>query len=212
MFDLKEWFLFDGLDSQTINNIIKILPTATHFNKGDFIFTHSKFSQCLGIIICGEAKVNLPSKQNDGAVMKRLYEGDIFGAAALFEKERYVTDILAQKSCEVLFIPQELLVEIFEMYPTTAINYIKALTTRICFLNDRVGSLSAKDALTKVRDFFELNADNDGLVVISKGMTELSKTLNIGRSSLYRAIETLEKDKIIVRNGQNFIYRKENKK
>lgn len=212
MFDIKDWFLFGGLDDATKNSIIAMLPQTIHFNKGEYIFTHDQFSQSLGIIISGEAKVNLPSENSDGAVMKRLQEGDIFGAAALFDRERYVTDILAQKPCDVLFIEQALLLEIFEDYPVCAINYIKALTARICFLNDRVGSLSGKDTVTKVRDFFSSNADKNGLVVIPKGMKELSKTLSIGRSSLYRAVEALEKDGVIEKCGQNFIYRKENEK
>ena len=212
MFDIKAWFLFSGLDDATKDGIISALPQAIHFNKGEYIFTHDRFSQSLGIIISGEAKVNLPSDNNDGAVMKRLQEGDIFGAAALFERERYVTDILAQKPCDVLFIPQAVLLEIFENYPVCAINYIKALTARICYLNDRVGSLSGKDTLTKVRDFFAQSADKDGLVIIPKGMKELSKTLSIGRSSLYRAVEALEKDGVIKKCGQNYTYRKENEK
>lgn len=209
MFDIAELFLFDGLAEEDLNTVMSSLPCAIHFNKGEYIFTHTQFSQSLGIILSGEARVNVPSEQNEGAVMKRLQEGDIFGAAALFDHDRYVTDITAQKACTVQFIPQTLLLEIFENHPVTAINYIKALTSRIRFLNDRVGSLSGKDTLTKVRDYFAANADKDGIVVIPKGMKELSKTLSIGRSSLYRAVEALENDGILIKNGQNFIYRKE---
>lgn len=212
MFDIAELFLFDGLSKDDLNAVISSLPCAIHFNKGEYIFTHTQFSQSLGIILSGEARVNVPSEQDEGAVMKRLQEGDIFGAAALFDRDRYVTDIMAQKPCTVQFVPQKLLLEIFEKHPVTAINYIKALTSRIRFLNDRVGSLSGKDTLTKVRDYFAANADENGIVAIPKGMKELSKTLSIGRSSLYRAVEALESDGIIIKNGQNFIYRKENLK
>lgn len=208
LYDITQLFLFDGLAKEDLNTVISSLPCAIHFNKGEYIFTHTKFSQSLGIILSGEARVNVPSEQNEGAVIKRLHEGDIFGAAALFDRSRYITDILAQKACTVQFIPQKLLLEIFENHPVTAINYIKALTSRIRFLNDRVGSLSGKDTLTKVRDYFASSADKYGLVVIPKGMKELSKTLSIGRSSLYRAVEVLENDGIIIRNGQNFLYRK----
>lgn len=213
MFCLKQLFLFNGMSEADRTALSATLPQAIRINKGEYIFTHTNFTQALGIILSGEARVNIPDgHNNNGAVMKRLQEGDIFGAASLFDDDRYVTDIMAQKDCTVVLIPKAQLLQIFERYPITSINYIKALTARIRFLNDRVGTLSGKDTLTKVRDYFAANADEDGTVCIPKGMRELSKILSIGRSSLYRAVEALENDGVLVRHGQNFIYRKENVK
>ena len=52
-------------------------------------------------------------------------------------------------------------------------------------------------------------ADENGFVSIPKNMSLLAKSLGIGRSSLYRAFDTLENDGFITKNSDKWKITKE---
>lgn len=208
-FKITDLFLFCGVEPEIRDRIVAGFSPTLKYKKGEYIFTRCDFSRSLGVILSGEAKVSVPSDDGNRVVMKRLFPGEIFGVAALFGGEEYVSDILAVKPCEVQLIPQDQMLKLFEEYPITAINYIKTLSVRIRFLNGRVSSLSRKNALTRVREYFSANAGSDGRVSLQKNMGEVSRVLGIGRSSLYRAVDALEKEGIIVRKGHEIYYKKD---
>ena len=115
--------------------------------------------------------------------------------------EEFVSRIYAEKDSEILFLGEELLKEIFGRFPKTAENYIRLLSSKIEFLNKKIRLLSCKTAQQEVYEFLASNCDENG-VVASQNMSALSSSLGIGRSSLYRCIEQLEKQNLITKNGK----------
>ena len=52
-----------------------------------------------------------------------------------------------------------------------------------------------------VLKYLTLSADENGYAAIPKSMTELASMLGLGRASLYRSLESLEKRGIIIREN-----------
>jgi CRP-like cAMP-binding protein len=120
------------------------------------------------------------------------YEGDVFGAAALFgTDEEYPSTIVAESDCRVMFIPQETVVRWMREVPMVAQNYVGFLSDRIRFLNRRLSTLTAGQADGKLWKYLLAHRDENGVVTVTGGMSELAERLDMGRSSLYRSLDSL---------------------
>ncbi len=194
-------FLFDGLSKTDELNIFQLIGNAVFVNKGNELYK----SGYLGIMKSGKATVKRTSGTGDSITMRTLFEGELFGAASVFGSwKEGLSSIVANCGCEVYYIPENVFKNILNTYPQVAINYISYLSDRIRFLNSRIDAFSAKSTENKLYEFLSSIADDKGIVKLTFGMSELARRLNIGRSSLYRDIDSLEKSGLIARNGQNF--------
>lgn len=122
--------------------------------------------------------------------------GSVFGAAALFgDNKEYISRIQAVSDCTVQFIEQERLAEIFKLDEQVAVNYISFLSSKIRFLNGKLSVMMQEGAQGKLYAYLYKLGDEG----YSGKMTQLAKNLCIGRTSLYRSLENLEQNNLIVR-------------
>ncbi|MDD4699857.1 MAG: Crp/Fnr family transcriptional regulator [Oscillospiraceae bacterium] len=195
-------FLWSGLQDAQIDEISKLLSKPKVCEKGSEL----SCSRMLGIVLSGTAKIMKSLGSGTDVVMRTLSASEVFGVASMFSetKSESLSKITAENDCTVLYISEELIYKLMQKYPTVSINYIKFLTGRIRFLNHRIDSFTAGSAEQKLLEYLVQNSHEDGEVVLNHSMSELAKRLNIGRSSLYRSLETLEKSGAIVRQKNCF--------
>lgn len=188
--------LFRGIPEREIRLLLRALAKEKRFAKGEIIYSPQDFKRSLGIICKGSV---IAQKEN-GVILNRMDAGDCFGAAALFSQgEEYVTTVLAQQDCRILFLSDCAVQKIVEQSPKIAINYIRFLSDRIRFLNQRIDSFTADDAQQALLSYLEQqpNRCSDGIA-----MAKLAEALNMGRTSLYRAVGELEKQGRIKKEGK----------
>lgn len=183
--------LFAGIERQVAGETIRSCATVKKAKKGELL----QIGGTLCCLVKGSANVGVINAGK--AVVKQLFKGDVFGCAALFESD-LVTDISAITDCTLLCISADDMQEIFQKQPRLAVNYIKYLSGKIRYLNQRIGDFAFGTAEEKVMRFLRENAGCDGVVRIK--MTLLAEQLGMGRTSLYRALDSLQKDKKILRN------------
>lgn len=193
--------IFNGLTDAEINSIIYDEQNETlRFKKGEVIFNEENFAKKLGIVSKGKAKVF--SKGSDGVVIRFLTQGMCFGVATLFnEFTTYVSTIKAAEDCEIIFIPQYVISKALTAYPKLAENYICFLTGRIHYLNALVDAYSSPNVETRLARYMLAYAEGKD-VPFDLNMTELSKSLAIGRASLYRALDSFEQAGYISKEGK----------
>jgi len=198
MFDLNDFFLFSGLEKGQKQTILAGLSKPLFFKKGEVIYSAKHFPNAIGIITRGEA---FAVTNNDNRLyMKNFQVGTCFGAAAVFGNGgEFVSTITAKSDIEILFIKEEELKNIFSQFPQTAINYIGFLSEKIRFLNKKVGLLSSGSAEDTLLNYLSSIADSNLNATLPDNMTLLSKTLGISRASLYRCLESLEKNGFILK-------------
>ena len=167
------------------------------YSSGEHIFGRNSFDRALGIIVSGSAVVKKEDKQNS-VELKKIGVGGIFGAAALFsENDEYTSEILAKgKETLVAFIDQDAVRDILVSDPDAAMKYIYFLTDRIRYLNSKIYCFTGTDAISKVKLYLKDNAESE----ISA--SSLARALDIGRTSLYRALARLEADGLIIKEGK----------
>lgn len=203
---LADFFLFSGLSADELSAMDRELAEPVCYPKGALIYDAHAFRHSLGLILSGTVLVRSHEETRNPVVMNRLHSGEIFGAAALFEEVEtdYVTQLVAQEPVTVRFITQEQMSSLFLRFPQTAQNYIRFLSGRIRFLNRKLSTLTGGSAVSRLYRYCLSHQDEDGTVPFPKSMTELSRVLNMGRSSLYRALDTLSAEGILVRNGKQY--------
>ena len=191
-------FLLDGLPSETQQCYWREVTERNDYRRGDTIYDSSLARAALAVVLSGDVCV-----YHGRVVMNILHAGDVFGAAALYgQQEPYASRVVADSDCTVAFVPQQTVSRWMAGESRIAENYIRFLSDRIRFLNRRLATLTAGQTDGKLWRYLAAYAGEDGVVRLSGGMTELAKRLNMGRSSLYRSLDSLADAGRIVRDGR----------
>ena len=193
--------LFEGINNDELNDIltngIKISA-----NKDDELYKKGY----IGIIKHGAATVVRTGVGGNSITVRTMRDGDTFGAASVFGAfDEGVSSIKAESLCEVIYFSQSDFEKMLCKYSKLAINYIVFLSDRIRFLNRRLDTFCAGTTQNKLYEYLISNSNGKGYVDLKISMSELAARLGVGRTSLYRDIASLEKNKLIKRNGKQFI-------
>ena len=168
--------LWDGLPDGAAAEIYKKTFTV-NYQKGTTVTTEDNFKKAL-----------------------RIEAGGIFGCAALFGGEdTYVSAIEADRSTEIAYLPEDELKRFMERYPVLAYNYIKFLSDKIRFLNKKINSLGFGTE-QRLYNYLKLQGTKE-----LGNKAGLARRLNLGRTSLYRAVESLERDGLLIKQNGNYI-------
>ena len=190
---LSRCFLFHGLEEVQRQKLME-QGEKKQFSSGSIIYSPRHFRQAIGVILWGKVQVHSPG----GVLLNTLHPGNCFGVAALFHPaQRYVSTVTAQEESGILFYSGTTLEQMFICSPLIARNYISFLSQRIQFLNEKIGSFTAPTAQARLALWLLAHSPQPQV----ESYTQLSRELNLGRASLYRALEALEEEGIIRRQG-----------
>lgn len=194
---LAEHFLFRG--AEELLDEAAALPVQT-YRRGETVCDGESGRRALGVVLEGQAEAVASAREE--AVLTVFAPGGTFGAAALFGGNGYVSLIRAVTVCRVVYLPEELLRQWFGRCPQMAANYITFLSDRVRFLNGKIAILTQDSAQHRLYRWLQANCDGAGRLPEKLSMTRLAATLSMGRTSLYRALEELERAGLIVRDGK----------
>ncbi len=194
---LRETSVFRNMSEKT-EGLLFSLPLAS-FSAGETI-SYEGETTALGVLLSGKAVI-YGRDSGKRVLLNRLERLSIFDAAAVFFSEKEtVSTVVAKTKCHVLFIERPVLETIIENDPRVAHDYIIFLSDKICFLNRKIIAFTAKNADAALARYLLDSADGDG--ALSVNMTRIASTLDIGRTTLYRAADALEKDGCIAYDGK----------
>ena len=167
--------------------------------RGEVIYDPRHFQRCLGVVAEGTVRVN-----KGELLMSTLRRGDLFGAAALFnDRPDYATTLTARAPCRVLLLPQALVEELMARYPAVCRSYVAYLSGRIRFLSGKIDALTAGGAQRKVAQYLLSRLDGTW-AELDCSATGLARRLGVSRASLYRALDALEAQGAVHREGKRF--------
>lgn len=200
---LKEnLFFLKGVEEDIADSFLDGLPEPECFHKGEVICSPCTQSRGLGLLISG--RLEIEAGQNTVS-MRQMEAPDVFGAAALFGGGEYVSTMRASSRAEVVYVSQEKLTQLMQSSFTVAQNYIDFLSEKVRFLNLRIENFTAGSASAALWDYLVRRADEGGELPAPVNMSRLAKALNMGRTSLYRAVEELEEGDRLIRKEDKWI-------
>lgn len=204
----KKIFLFEKVDELTMQKVFYDESCkCMQFESDEKIYTKTSFIKSIGIVLSGQLVARKPIPDGHYVVLNTFLTGGVFGVAGLFHDAKdYVSEVISVKRSKVLFVPQQLLQQLFDSNSQIAINYISYLADRICFLNSRIDNFTGGTAQGRLAAYL-LNLSVNGSerqpkVTLPCSFTQLSKMLDIGRASLYRAFDSLIDSGMIAKNGK----------
>lgn len=207
---LERCILFENASDKTKNQILNDTRTVFEvIETGQCIFIENSGAEQT-LCILAEGTLTVFREHNGSRVLlNEIKAPGIVGAASLFgEKSFYHTTVKAKKRCQVLLLQQSQMNELIKSDGEFAMNYIRFLSDRIRFLNKRIASFTSGDAVSRLSVYL-LNRQIDGKCEISRA--RLATELDIGRASLYRALDTLTQQGIVETDGKTIIILDEEK-
>jgi len=202
---VKTLFLFQDVGEDVLDTMLSdSRAEKAFFPAGGVIFDESNYRKSLGVLLSGRAEVQAAVAGRQ-VILNRLEPPGLFGAAGLFqEDEGYVTRIIALADSKILFIPQDLLTETMRRDFKLAENYLAFLSRRIRFLNKKIAGFAQSGAEAKLaRYLLDIAAKQDGRTLrLPASIKSISSVLNLGRASLYRAMDALTEAGYIRREGK----------
>ena len=163
----------------------------------------SQHGGALGILLKGKITVSA-LREGKKLVLNRHEQGAVFGFSSLFAREQapFCTRLEAKGQTEILWIGQELILELMKKESTVAQNIISHQASKIRFLNGKILSLTRPGAEERLYRYLLLQErDEEGILRASLSMSEVALRLNISRASAYRAMEKLIEDGKIEKSG-----------
>jgi CRP-like cAMP-binding protein len=199
---LSNIFLFNGISKTDIEHCCTFKGCEiTKYSKNDVLLC-AKSDKRIGIIIEGKATI---ISGDDGVIIKKLSQSDIYGVAILFDEPDYLTKVIATSNCTVLSISREFVQKCIEYNHKISLNYIEYLAKKISFLNDRISSYTAKSAENKLYSYLLQLPRTENTVILKNDFSAIAKMIGIGRASLYRAFDKLEENGLIRKNQKEII-------
>lgn len=193
--------MFNRLSEDEVQSVLSQLENPIKLSKGDELYRNGM----LAIIKSGSATVKRQNDIGDSITIRTISSGELFGAASVFGSWKDgMSSVIANAVCEVLYISEEKFCEIIKQYPQISINYIEYLSGRIRFLNRKLDAFTAKSTEERLYEYLLSQSDGDGNVNLNFGMAELARRLQVGRTSIYRDLYTLQSKGLVNRNSHNF--------
>lgn len=201
--NLKENPFFYGISHEYIKSCFSSEKISVkEFSKNELAYSSSSSSPTVAIIAEGSAKV-YSDCENENALLKTLYAGDIFGIANLYaEDEPFPSRIIASSKTKILFIDGEVFKSFIENDRIALKNYLSFQAKKIVYLNKKISTLTAGNAEKKLLHFM-IDHSHDNLFLSPCSMSELADMLQLGRASLYRAIDYLVENELIEKVSKN---------
>ena len=154
----------------------------------------------LGILLSGRAQI----RSTDGertVILRSIRAGEVFGAASLFLKQAPpLSRIEALESSKVLFFDLDAVRTMMREDDAFLDAYLTFLAGKVQFLNQKIRCFTAGSAERRVALW--LTTEEQERILLPDSLSALSDTLDIGRASLYRALDKLEADGLIQRHGR----------
>lgn len=194
--------LFADVDREVLSRVLT--DTACYVKKieaGEELCSPDTAQKAVGMILVGKAVVTTPNASKS-VLLRYLNTGDLFGIANLFTKSPFVSVIRASSACKVFYLSEEAIRQLLETDNAFLYRYIEFLSGRICYLNQKIGYLTAGG--TERRLALYLTSLGKNPITLPLSISSLSELLDVGRASLYRAFDRLTEDGYLRKEGRVF--------
>jgi CRP-like cAMP-binding protein len=174
------------------------------FERGGEIRPFAQAQPAMGLILSGKALVSKGKAQ-----ISTLTKGDLFGAVNLFGSlPAAPTSVTALAKTKIFYIPRKIMQDFMRENPAVAEGYIAYLSQRVYFLTAKIAALTAGSSEARLASaLMEAAYKEKGLEasIEVENISRLARDLDLGRASLYRAIDSLQNKGIISREDNKLV-------
>ena len=200
-------FIFKEIPDNEIGDLLKLInPEAKHFEPGEIIYSPNSFENKIGFVFEGECQIEKIKENKANLPLNKILKYDSFGIIAAFAcEDSYPSQITAKKTTTIIFITKSDVLTLIKESHRVSLNLILFMSDRIAFLNKKITTFSSDTVEQKFSNFLINEAAKRNCLALSLNISKIATTLNVGRASLYRAIDSLLESKIIKLENKKII-------
>lgn len=197
--------IFASLGKDTLSELVdKGQIFLKEYSQGEIIYGSSLASESIdpAVIMQGSATV-FSSDEGREVCLRVLNVGSLFGVANLFaDADTFISTVKAEKKCSVVFIKQASFKKLLETESDFMYAYFHFLANRIAFLNRKIRQFTAGSAERRLAIYLDTISEQDSFI-LPFNYSKLCEMIDVGRASLYRALDNLTEKGIISREGKS---------
>ena len=204
---LTQTFLFKSIDAKDTEALVQNLKIEyKEYKKGDDIYLPNAFESKIGFVVEGQCRVEKIRENGNHIPLNTLNPHDSFGVLAVFTgRDEFPTGIVATASTKIAYIDKENLINLMKKSVQFSLNIINFLSNRINFLCDKIYSFTGDNVEQKLAIYIFDIFKKTGSINLKLNKKHAAESLNIGRTSLYRALDELASSGIIEITEKNII-------
>ena len=186
-------FLFKGVDeNEAINLLRQVKYSERSFSRGEMIYSPRGFEKNLGILLLGECSVERVKPSGDKVPLNTLHPTDAFGILAVFTgNDEFPTLVTAKQQSSVAFFSRSEIEALMRLSHEVTLNIVNFLANRAQFLCAKISSFSSDNIEQRLAMYVYNEHLRTGSTRIRINKKRVAEELNTGRTSLYRAIDSL---------------------
>ncbi len=194
--------IFKGIDEATISKHLTNENVSIHtFEPSSVIIAPDNKKSQICIVVSGTVEI-LCNNSEHKVLLKTSGIGTIFGVANLYaDNETFPSIVSSKTETKILMIDKQIFKSMLEAEPQILNNFIVFLSNKVIYLNKKIASYTAGNNEKKLAYFLAENEIN-GVISTTVSISDIAVMLDMGRASLYRAFDKLERENIISRNGR----------
>ncbi|MDR1872475.1 MAG: Crp/Fnr family transcriptional regulator [Deltaproteobacteria bacterium] len=204
---IEKSLFFSGLPPLTTAKLASVAEVKKT-RKGGLLFNRGDKALGFYLLASGEVRLFFEDQNGRERVIKIIQPGEVFGEAAIFQKDGFPCSALAQESLTALFFPKREILELLGSDREMALAFFGVLAQKLAHFIS-LTRLALKDVLPRVAEYLlTLPLEGDQLSLPPK-KTVMAKILGVTAESLSRALSKLKKDRLIAERPRLTILNRE---
>lgn len=173
--------------------------------KGERLFRRRQRPRRMYFVVSGEVVLERIGARGSTVVLQRVRHG--FVAEASLQSGSYHCDGLVTADGAAVALPLEALQAELARDPSFALRWIGMLNGEVRRLRAQCERLSLRGVGERLLHLVE-SEGVDGRLAVTSGLKSLATELAVTHEALYRAVATLEKEKVLSRDADGIVLRR----
>lgn len=182
--------------------IAGVVPTVRQLAAGSILFRQGDKTFGIFRLVSGRITLNRVTPAGTEVVMHTVRPGELFAEASIFSTN-YHCDALAIQDSEVLLYPKGELARQLKENAGELWAFTAELAQRVQGLRARLEIRQIRSAPERVLQSVRLRCDSSGVWKMDGTLKQFAEEIGLTHEALYRALATLERERAIVRNGND---------
>ncbi|MCK5779772.1 MAG: Crp/Fnr family transcriptional regulator [Psychrilyobacter sp.] len=202
---IKKLSVFKGIEEEKLKEIFKNLNYKIRkVEKDEVVAFRGDILESLIIVTSGEVYTEMQKLNGDSIVVDRITMGVLAGAFIFGKDNRFPVDVIAEKTTELVYIPKEEILRLFQQETIFLQNYLGVISNKTQFLSKKIWfSFTNKSINNKLIAYLLNNTDRDNIVTLKNSIKEIAQMFGVARPSLSRVLKGFIDDKILMRIETN---------
>jgi CRP-like cAMP-binding protein len=208
MSKLSNTVIFKGIDDDKLTSLMQSINPITKYYKQEQVINNFP-QKSIGIVLNGV--IDVKRYLNDGNIflLKRIMPSELFGVSSIFsDNPPIINTLFCQSDSKVVYFSEKDMMSLFNNENRVLENYLNQLNSKISYLNRKIDLFTCNNSANRLMSFltelYHFQRSRD-YVMLYYTKTELAEMLLMGRTTLYRAFEHLEKNNFIKIEGNKIM-------